>query len=176
MAYTKSSHKKAFLLWYNGWSKRKIGKQPQLPSRRQIIEWSKENYSCDCPYHGWPSLKTMIDQQRQEELEKKGVDLEDLNIDIPEKDTGVPVSYDSETGEVVNFQSDLNWRQKIDRLEELAWYQVVEKGMVPDNFSQTLQLLQLIASEKSQYLEPDFFDVDEEEEYEVIMKKAARGD
>lgn len=81
MSYPKSRHKEAYELWKSGWSAKRISMQPNMPDRRELREWMKPNYQCDCGYHGWLALRrqeievqrslTPEDEQSLDELERE---------------------------------------------------------------------------------------------------------
>ncbi len=57
MKYGPQEHKKAYELWRAGWSFQRISSLPGMPDRREIRDWAKPGYHCNCGWHGWIDLR-----------------------------------------------------------------------------------------------------------------------
>lgn len=166
--YSKLDHKKAFIIWMNGKSKRRLGKMEQFPSRRQIIEWSKDSYSCQCPFHGWDELKRDI-LRGEDDLEDEDVN-QFRSSNSPTDFEDNPI-FDEE--QEVQF-AKLSMEDKLNALEQIGFEAIFERGLIPDNFNDAMQLLNLVYRYRPEYA-GDILDIEEEETIRVEMEKTAKG-
>ncbi len=72
--YTTADHERAFRIWMQNPNFSEVARHDNMPSRQIIHQWSKEDHSCSCPWHGWEALGKEVHQQVLKERAAKKID------------------------------------------------------------------------------------------------------
>jgi len=78
-SYGPVDHEKAFRLWMEHRNFSEVARHDDMPSRQVIHQWSKDEYSCSCPWHGYDKLVEQIQQKILREKVDAKIDNSELS-------------------------------------------------------------------------------------------------